>query len=63
MGYCAQEDARQTALIRQAWTDSGKVYGYCKLTQELTRHEFKRVRASGLNDPGDHSKAPNAVGR
>ncbi len=23
----AQEDARQTALIRQAWEESGKVYG------------------------------------
>lgn len=27
----AQEDLRQTALIRQAWTDCGKVYGYRKL--------------------------------
>jgi len=24
----AREDARQTELIRQAWNDSGKVYGY-----------------------------------
>ncbi len=24
----AQEDLRQTDLIRQAWTDCGKVYGY-----------------------------------
>jgi len=24
----AQEDVRQTELIRQAWSDSGKVYGY-----------------------------------
>ncbi|PTM96617.1 helix-turn-helix protein, partial [Rhodovulum imhoffii] len=31
----AQEDARQTGLIRQAWTDSGKVYGYRKLTGDL----------------------------
>jgi len=30
----AQEDARQTDLIQQAWTDSGKVYGYrnCTMT-------------------------------
>ena len=27
----AREDARQTELIRQAWNDSGKVYGYRKL--------------------------------
>jgi len=31
----AQEDARQTKLIRQAWADSGKVYGYRKLTDDL----------------------------
>lgn len=31
----AQDDERQTALIRQAWTDSGKVYGYRKLTDDL----------------------------
>ncbi len=31
----AQEDARQTELIRQAWSDSGKVYGYRKLTDDL----------------------------
>jgi len=26
----AQKDARQTDLIKQAWADSGKVYGYRK---------------------------------
>ena len=31
----ALEDARQTDLIRQAWTDSGKVYGYRKLHDDL----------------------------
>jgi len=31
----AHEDARQAELIRQAWTDSGKVYGYRKLTDDL----------------------------
>ncbi len=31
----AQEDARQIALIRQAWNDSGKVYGYRKLHDDL----------------------------
>ncbi len=31
----AQEDARQTELIRQAWADSGKVYGYRKLADDL----------------------------
>ena len=31
----AKEDVRQTELIRQAWVDSGKVYGYRKLTEDL----------------------------
>jgi putative transposase len=31
----AQDDERQTELIRQAWGDSGKVYGYRKLTDDL----------------------------
>ena len=31
----AQEDVRQTELIRQAWSDSGKVYGYRKLADDL----------------------------
>ena len=31
----AREDARQTELIRQAWSDSGKVYGYRKLHDDL----------------------------
>ena len=31
----AKEDARQTRLIRQAWEESGKVYGYRKLHDDL----------------------------
>ena len=31
----AQEDMRQTYLIQQAWADSGKVYGYRKLHDDL----------------------------
>ena len=31
----AQEDARQTDLIQEAWADSGKVYGYRKLHDDL----------------------------
>lgn len=31
----AQEDVRQTDLIRQAWSESGKVYGYRKLADDL----------------------------
>jgi putative transposase len=31
----AQEDVRQTELIRRAWEDSDKVYGYRKLTDDF----------------------------
>ena len=31
----AQQDARQTELIQQAWADSGKVYGYRKRHDDL----------------------------
>jgi putative transposase len=31
----AQDDVRQTELIRQAWSESGKVYGYRKLADDL----------------------------
>ena len=31
----ALEDVRQTGLIQQAWSDSGKVYGYRKLADDL----------------------------
>lgn len=31
----ARKDARQTELIRQAWNDSGRVYGYRKLNDDL----------------------------
>ncbi len=37
-----REDARQTELIRQAWADSGKVYGYRKLTDDL-RDQGERI--------------------
>ena len=31
----ALEDVRQTEMIQQAWADSGKVYGYRKLHDDL----------------------------
>jgi putative transposase len=42
LSHRAQEDLRQTELIRQAWTDSGKVYGYRKLTDDL-RDQGERI--------------------
>ena len=35
LSHRALEGVRQTELIRQAWEDSGKVYGYRKLVDDL----------------------------
>ena len=35
LGQRAQEDKRQTKMLLNAWTDSGKVYGYRKLHDDL----------------------------
>ena len=35
LSHRARDDARQTELIRQAWSESGNVYGYRKLTDDL----------------------------
>jgi len=42
LSHRAQEDVRQSELIRQAWIDSGKVYGYRKLTDDL-RDQGERI--------------------
>lgn len=42
LSHRAQEDIRQTELIQQAWADSGKVYGYRKLTDDL-RDQGERI--------------------
>ncbi len=31
----ALDDARQTELISNAWKESGRIYGYCKLHDDL----------------------------
>ncbi len=42
LSHRTQEDARQTELLRQAWADSGKVYGFPKLTDDL-RNQGERI--------------------
>jgi putative transposase len=49
----APEDARQTALIRQAWSERGSVYGYRNLTNDLrdqgeTCSEYRVARLASL---------------
>ncbi len=38
LSHRANEDIRQTILIKDAWYDSGKVYGYRKLHDDLRDH-------------------------
>ena len=42
LGCCAQDEARHADLIRRAWTASGKVYRYRKLTDDL-RDQGERI--------------------
>jgi len=42
-------------------TDRGRQYFSHDYQKILRQHGFKLVRASGLNDPGDQSKAQNAA--
>ncbi len=51
----AQDDARQTALIRQAWSDSGRVYGYRKLTDDL-RDQGEQVSENRVAPAGWHGR-------
>lgn len=46
----AQDDVRQTELIRRAWSDSGKVYGYRKLADDLRdlREQVSEIRVARL---------------
>jgi putative transposase len=43
----AREDHRQTELIRKAWSDSSKVYGYRKLHDDLMDMGTVRKFVSG----------------
>lgn len=72
----ARYDVRQTELIRQAWSESGKVYGYRKLADDLRDQgeqvsENRVARLAGLagimaqvgykRRPGKHGGKPAVV--
>jgi putative transposase len=72
----AGEDARQTELIRTAWKDSGKVYGYRKLHDDLLdqgerccpNRVARLARQAGIKAqigykrrPGSYSGKPSVV--
>ena len=56
----AREDARLTDLIRKVWSDSGKVYGYRKLHDDLLDHGetccpnrvARLTKLAGIRAPG-----------
>ena len=66
----AREDVRQTELIRQAWKDSGKVYGYRKLHDDLLDHGetccpnrvARLTRLAGIKAQIGYKRRPGSYG-
>ena len=66
----AREDARQTELIRKAWTDSGKVYGYRKLHDDLldqgetcsTNRVARLAKVAGIRAEIGYKRRPGTYG-
>ena len=66
----AWEDARQTELLRQAWNDSGKVYGYRKLHDDLLDHGetcspnrvARLTRLAGIRAQVGYKRRPGSYG-
>jgi len=71
-----QEDIGQTALLRKAWKDGGKVYGYRKLHDDLLDQgetccpnrvaplatlAGTKARIGDKHRPGSHSGKPSLV--
>ena len=54
----AQEDARQTELLKEAWVESGKVYGHRKLHDDHANRpgdpESSLETASSCPRNGEH---------
>ena len=65
----AREDARQTALIRKAWEESGKVYGYRKLHDDLldqgeticANRVVRLARLAGIKAQIGYKRRPGAM--
>lgn len=71
----AQEDARQTVLVKDAWEDSGKIYGYRKVHDDLIdlgecvseNRVWRLMRLAGLQaqigykKPGKYGGRPSVV--
>ena len=66
----AQEDQRQTKLVEQAWKDSGKIYGYRKIYDDLidmgetiSENRVARLaRLAGIQAQIAYKKKPGVYG-
>jgi putative transposase len=58
----AQEDQRQTVLLKQAWDDSGEVYGYRKLPPLIDCYAINCRAVDDLCDMGEDI-SPNRAWR
>jgi putative transposase len=76
LSHRAREDARQTKLLEEAWNDSGKVYGYRKLHDDLVElgetscpnRVARLARLAGIRaeigykrKPGEYGGRPSVV--
>jgi hypothetical protein len=66
----ALEDQRQTVLLKQAWDDSGEVYGYrklhddlCDMGEDISPHRAWRLaRLAGIRAQIGYKKKPGSYG-
>jgi hypothetical protein len=66
----ALEDKRQTVLLKQAWDDSGEVYGYRKLHDDLCdlgedispNRAWRLARLAGIRAQIGYKKTPGSYG-
>ena len=70
ISHRAQEDQRQTKLVKKAWKDSGKVYGYRKIYDDLidmgetvSENRVARLaRLAGIQAQIGYKKKPGVYG-
>lgn len=68
LSHRALEDARQAKLVKKAWQDSGKVYGYRKICDDLVdmgetaseNRVARLVRLAGIQAQIGYKKKPGA---
>ena len=66
----ALEDQRQTVLLKQAWDDSGEVYGYRKLHDDLCdlgedicpNRAWRLARLAGIRAQIGYKRKPGSYG-